>query len=60
MLSAESAVGNYPIEAVKTMNSIATEVEKAYRQLIESSRTHLKETCLMLLLWLREVAKLLM
>lgn len=44
MLSAESAVGNYPIEAVRTMNSIATEVEKekTYRQLIESSRTPLK------------------
>ena len=36
MLSAESAVGNYPVEAVKTMNSIATEVEKekTYRQVI--------------------------
>ncbi len=44
MLSVESAVGNYPIEAVRTMNSIATEVEKekTYRQLIESSRTPLK------------------
>ena len=44
ILSAESAVGNYPIEAVRTMNSIATEVEKekTYRQLIESSRTPLK------------------
>ena len=44
MLSAESAVGNYPVEAVKTMNSIATEVEKekTYRQVIESSRTPLK------------------
>ena len=44
MLSAESAVGNYPIEAVRTMNSIATEVEKekTYRQLIESSRTPLR------------------
>ena len=44
MLSAESAVGNHPIEAVRTMNSIATEVEKekTYRQLIESSRTPLK------------------
>ena len=44
MLSAESAVGDYPVEAVRTMNSIATEVEKeqTYRQLIESSRTPLK------------------
>ena len=44
MLSAESAVGDYPIEAVRTMNSIATEVEKegTYRQVIESSRTPLK------------------
>jgi pyruvate kinase len=44
MLSAESAVGDYPIEAVRTMNSIATEVEKegTYRKVIESSRTPLK------------------
>ncbi len=44
MLSAESAVGHYPVEAVRTMNSIATEVEKekTYRQVIESSRTPLK------------------
>tara|TARA_B100001250_G_C19782098_1_gene782314 strand:- start:570 stop:2027 length:1458 start_codon:yes stop_codon:yes gene_type:complete len=44
MLSAESAVGHYPVEAVRTMNSIATEVEKekTYRQEIESSRTPLK------------------
>ena len=44
MLSAESAVGNFPMEAVKTMNSIATEVEKekTYRQVIESSRIPLK------------------
>ena len=44
MLSAESAVGDYPIEAVRTMNSIAIEVEKegTYRKVIESSRTPLK------------------
>jgi len=44
MLSGESAVGKYPVEVVRTMNSIATEVEKekTYRQVIESSRTPLK------------------
>ena len=44
MLSAESAVGDYPIEAVRTMNSIATEVERegTYRQVIESSRIPLR------------------
>ncbi|SOH92523.1 pyruvate kinase [Monaibacterium marinum] len=41
MLSAESAAGDYPIEAVQTMNNVAVEVEQddVYRQIIESSRT---------------------
>ncbi|WP_166416853.1 pyruvate kinase [Cochlodiniinecator piscidefendens] len=40
MLSAESAAGNYPIEAVTTMNNVAMEVEndQTYRQVIEASR----------------------
>ena len=41
MLSAESAAGRYPIEAVTTMNNVAISVESdpTYRQVIESSRT---------------------
>ncbi len=41
MLSAESAAGDFPIEAVTTMNNVAESVEKdlIYRQVIESSRT---------------------
>ena len=40
MLSAESAAGSFPIEAVTTMDNVATEVEQdpTYTQIIESSR----------------------
>ncbi|HPG22442.1 MAG TPA: pyruvate kinase [Amaricoccus sp.] len=41
MLSAESAAGDYPVEAVTTMNNVAASVESdtVYRQIIEASRT---------------------
>ncbi|AML51287.1 pyruvate kinase [Falsihalocynthiibacter arcticus] len=40
MLSAESAAGDFPIEAVTTMNNVAVEVESdaTYREVIEASR----------------------
>lgn len=46
MLSAESAAGDFPIEAVTTMNNVAEAVEtdEIYRQVIESSRTPSKTT----------------
>lgn len=41
MLSAESAAGDFPIEAVATMNAVAVEVESdpTYREVIEASRS---------------------
>jgi pyruvate kinase len=41
MLSAESAAGQYPVEAVTTMNRIAEEVERdpTYRAIIHAQRT---------------------
>ena len=46
MLSAESAAGDYPVEAVRTMDNVASEVEldPTYRQIIEASRTADRET----------------
>ncbi|MDO5706597.1 MAG: pyruvate kinase [Paracoccus sp. (in: a-proteobacteria)] len=40
MLSAESAAGQYPIDAVRTMDSVARSVESdpTYREIIEASR----------------------
>ncbi len=41
MLSAESAAGSYPVEAVTMMNNVAISVESdpTYRSIIEASRT---------------------
>jgi pyruvate kinase len=46
MLSAESAAGKYPIEAVRTMNNVALNVEQdpTYRSVIEASRGGTKHT----------------
>ena len=46
MLSAESAAGQYPIEAVATMNRIAEEVERdpIYRTIIHAQRTEPEAT----------------
>ena len=41
MLSAESAVGNFPVQAVATMDRVAVEVERDpnHRQVLEAART---------------------
>ena len=46
MLSAESAAGNFPVDAVKTMDNIAIEIENdpAYRELIDSTRSGQRKT----------------
>ncbi len=46
MLSAESAAGSFPIEAVTTMDRVAAEVEldPTYTQIIEASRTLSRST----------------
>jgi pyruvate kinase len=46
MLSAESASGQYPVEAVATMNRIAVEVETdtTYREMIDAQRTEPEAT----------------
>ncbi|MCB1399871.1 MAG: pyruvate kinase [Rhodobacteraceae bacterium] len=46
MLSAESAAGRYPIEAVRTMDATAQSVESdpTYREIIEASRTAQRQT----------------
>jgi pyruvate kinase len=44
MLSAESAAGAYPVEAVATMNAVAESVETdpLYREIIEVAQVHIK------------------
>jgi pyruvate kinase len=46
MLSAESAAGRYPVEAVETMNNVAISVESdpTYREIIEASRAAKRNT----------------
>jgi len=46
MLSAESAAGKFPVEAVRTMDSVAKSVEKdpTYRSIIAASRVVRRET----------------
>lgn len=45
MLSAESAAGQYPVEAVTTMNNVAISVEsdRTYREVMDASRATVKK-----------------
>jgi pyruvate kinase len=60
MLSAESAAGDYPLEAVRTMNDVAVSVEGdvTYREIIEASRSsHLTTTADGIVAAAREIAE---
>ncbi|UWQ22323.1 pyruvate kinase [Jannaschia sp. W003] len=60
MLSAESAAGQYPIEAVQTMDAVARQVEAdaTYREIIEASRvSHLSTTADGIVAAAREIAE---
>ena len=50
MLSAESAAGLYPVDAVQTMDNVAVEVESdpTYREIIEASRNARRTTALLI------------
>ncbi|GIT90974.1 pyruvate kinase [Jannaschia pagri] len=60
MLSAESAAGSFPLQAVQTMNNVAEAVEsdKTYREIIEASRaSHLSTTADGIVAAAREIAE---
>ena len=59
MLSAESAAGSFPIEAVNTMNNVAVEVENdpTYTSMIEATRTANRSTIAEGIVAAREIAE---